>query len=254
LKESASKALTIYGLNSVCEALNAIPSQVETIFLNEKRHPSFISRFGEVLAKEKIQLQKRPSLFFEQKFVAENHQEMAAIIQYRYRDGKWLTGQIESANKSDWNILVLDHLQDPQNLGSILRSAVAFQVDAVVLPNIRSVHITAAAVKASSGLALRIPVVMVPNLSQLLIQLQELNFTVYGLCPHGENIANASRFHSRRAIVIGAEGNGISPIMIKRCDELLCIPMAKDVESLNASVSAGIVLFAAKPPGKKVKS
>ena len=140
-------------------------------------------------------------------------------------------------------VLVLDRVNDPQNLGAILRSAVAFGVRAVVLPHRQSAELGGATAKAASGALDMIPIVEVTNLSRALDQLKDLGYWRAGLAGRApQTLDEAPRFE-RLALVLGAEGSGIRRLVSEKCDLLLRLPINERMESLNVSVACGIALY-----------
>lgn len=166
------------------------------------------------------------------------HQGLVLTVpEYHYADAK----EIESAHC----IIACDGLTDPRNLGAIARSAAAFGAEAIVLPERRSVGVTATAWKASAGALSRIRVAQVTNLNRTLVSLQKAGFTVIGLAADGATPLqkiDKDVLQGKIVIVVGAEGAGLSRLVKESCDWLVNIPMAGGNESLNASVAASIVL------------
>jgi 23S rRNA (guanosine2251-2'-O)-methyltransferase len=140
-------------------------------------------------------------------------------------------------------LLVLDSVEDPRNLGACLRTASAAGVDAVVVPRARAARLTAAALKAASGEAERVPVVEVPNLARTLAWLKAAGVWVIGTEAEGEQSLYSVALAPPLAIVLGSEGRGLRRLTRELCDERVRIPMRGDVASLNVSVATGIVLF-----------
>ena len=140
-------------------------------------------------------------------------------------------------------MLVLDGIEDPHNLGAIIRTAHAAGVDAIVVPERRSAPITETVDRAAAGALEYLPVVRVTNISQTLERLKEKGFWIYGLDERGTELYHQVSFHSPTALVLGGEGKGLHQGVQKHCDVLVRIPMAGAVSSLNVSVAAGIVLF-----------
>jgi 23S rRNA (guanosine2251-2'-O)-methyltransferase len=141
--------------------------------------------------------------------------------------------------------LVLDGIEDPHNLGAILRTAEATGVHGVVIRERRAVGLTPAAVKASAGAVEYIPVAMVINISQAIIELKKNNVWVTGIDMAGDQGYSQVDFNLPAAIVIGGEGKGLSELARKRCDSIASIPMRGKVSSLNASVAAAVVMYEA---------
>ena len=138
----------------------------------------------------------------------------------------------------------MDKLNDPNNLGAIIRSCDAFSVDAVIIPNKNSIGITDTVVKVSTGAIFHVPVVTVSNINQAIEKLKKNNFWIIGTDASANQSISEIKFDRNFALVIGSEGYGISNLVAKNCDYLVKIPMTGHVNSLNASVSAGIMIFA----------
>ena len=138
-------------------------------------------------------------------------------------------------------ILLLDEINDPHNLGAILRSADQFGVELVVLPTRRAARETQAVVKSSAGASLYVPVASVPNLASGLESVKEAGFWVYGADLDGRRLDEVS-FEGRVALVLGSEGSGLRRLVRERCDALVRIPSGGHVDSLNVSVAAGILM------------
>ncbi len=142
-------------------------------------------------------------------------------------------------------IVMLDGVTDPRNLGAVIRSASGFGAHGVVIPERRAAHITASAWKSSAGAAARVPVARVTNLTRQLKAFQEQGMMVIGLAADGEvNLPESQMIDGPVVVVIGSEGKGLSRLVAETCDELVSIPMATGLESLNAGVAAGIALYA----------
>jgi 23S rRNA (guanosine2251-2'-O)-methyltransferase len=139
-------------------------------------------------------------------------------------------------------IILLDQVQDPQNLGAIIRTAVAAGVDMVVLTKDNSAHVTPGAVKASAGTVFRIPIAITVNLSRYIEKLKSQGIWIYGADMHGKPVWQV-KLERPLGIVFGNEGSGIRPLVKESCDELVSIPMRKTIDSLNVSVSAGILIY-----------
>jgi 23S rRNA (guanosine2251-2'-O)-methyltransferase len=140
-------------------------------------------------------------------------------------------------------LVILDGVEDPHNLGAVIRSAHAAGASAVVIPERRAAPLTETVAKAAAGALALIPVVKVGNINRTLEQLKEKGFWVYGLDERGTEIYCEVSYSDPSAIVLGAEGHGLHEQVKKHCDFLVRIPMAGQIASLNVSVTAGIVLF-----------
>ena len=140
-------------------------------------------------------------------------------------------------------LLVLDGVEDPRNLGACLRTADAAGVDAVVVPRDHSAKLTATAVKTSTGAAETVPVFRAPNLARMLAWIKEAGVWVVGADAEAPRSLYQTKLAPPVAMVLGGEGRGVRRLTRDLCDELVYIPMAGSVESLNVSVATGIVLF-----------
>ncbi|MFL6351819.1 MAG: 23S rRNA (guanosine(2251)-2'-O)-methyltransferase RlmB [Bryobacteraceae bacterium] len=140
-------------------------------------------------------------------------------------------------------IVVLDTVEDPHNLGAIIRTAHAVGANAVVVPERRAAPVTETVSRAAAGALEYLPVVRITNVSQTLEQLKGNGFWIYGLDERATEMYDQVDYAARTAIVLGGEGKGLHPGVKKHCDVLVRIPMAGAVSSLNVSVAAGVVLF-----------
>ena len=146
------------------------------------------------------------------------------------------------------SVLALDGIQDPRNLGALLRTARAVGVGGVVIPQDRSVGVTGVVVAASAGLAFGVPIARVPNLVRALGTLKEAGFWVVGLAPEGGTLLFELDPPPKPALVVGGEGAGMRVLVRQACDFVVTIPMAPGVESLNVAVAAGVALYALAAP------
>jgi 23S rRNA (guanosine2251-2'-O)-methyltransferase len=155
-------------------------------------------------------------------------------------------------------LIILDGVEDPHNLGAIIRTAHAAGANAVVVPDRRSAPLTETVARAAAGALEYLPIARVTNITQALERLKQKGFWIYGLDERGARLYDEVEYTSPAAIVLGGEGKGLHQGVQKHCDVLVRIPMAGAVSSLNVSVAAGIVLFewrrrksshASTPPG-----
>ena len=140
-------------------------------------------------------------------------------------------------------LVILDGVEDPHNLGAIVRTAHAAGGSAVVVPERRSAQLTETVAKAAAGALEYLPVARITNVSQALEQLKKEGFWIYGLDERGPAAYDQLHYNQPTAFVLGGEGRGLHPGVQKHCDVLVRIPMRGAVSSLNVSVAAGIVLF-----------
>ncbi|MBI2679730.1 MAG: 23S rRNA (guanosine(2251)-2'-O)-methyltransferase RlmB [Candidatus Solibacter usitatus] len=140
-------------------------------------------------------------------------------------------------------LVVLDGIEDPHNLGAIIRTACAAGADAVVVPERRAAGLTETVAKAASGALEYLPVVRVTNVNRALEDLKERGFWIYGLDERGDEDYAGVSYNTPTALVFGAEGHGLHQMVRKHCDVLVRIPISGKISSLNVSVAAGVVLF-----------
>jgi 23S rRNA (guanosine2251-2'-O)-methyltransferase len=141
--------------------------------------------------------------------------------------------------------LILDGIQDPQNFGSLIRTALGCGVHGIIIPKDRAVGITPTVIKASAGATAHLPIAKVTNLSRTIEALQKVGIWVYGASGEAKEKLYELDLSMDVAIVIGAEGKGIRPLVKKKCDRLFSIPMKGPLTSFNASVSGGMILYEA---------
>lgn len=149
----------------------------------------------------------------------------------------------EAVTRQAQLVVVLDGVEDPHNLGAIVRSAHAAGADAVLVPERRSAPLTESVARAAAGALEYLPVARVVNITQTLERLKESGFWIYGLDERGSEAYDRVSWNKPTVIVLGGEGKGLHQNVQKHCDVLVRIPMAGAVSSLNVSVAAGIVLF-----------
>ena len=160
------------------------------------------------------------------------------ISDYRYST---LEEALERTGEDPF-VVLLDQVQDPHNLGAIVRTAVAAGVDFLVIPKDRSVKVTPAVVKVSAGLVFRLPIVLVTNLARTIERLKDRGIWIYA-ASKGGMVYHEVDLTCPVGLVFGNEGRGIRRLVLESCDGVLTIPMKEGVDSLNVSVSAGILIY-----------
>jgi 23S rRNA (guanosine2251-2'-O)-methyltransferase len=248
----------IYGRNAVYETLRAGRRDVFRLQLAEgAQEKGRLSETIEMARKRKIPLERVPRARLEK--LKANHQGLALEVSgYPYAD---LSDIFELADKRQEPlfVLLLDALNDPQNFGTLLRTAEAVGVHGVVIPLARTVEMTPAVVNASSGASEHLLVVQ-ENLHQAIDELKKAGAWVVGL--EGGDAATPAervRLDGALGLVVGSEGEGMRALVAKSCDVLMKLPMRGQIESLNAAVAGSIALYMAymarnKPTGEKKKN
>jgi len=229
----------VFGHHAVVEALKE--GRGNKLFIAEDARNEKVDQLKELAATNAVPVKWVPKQKLDTLSNHGVHQGFVlAITPYRYLELEELLVQ----SKAEPFFLMLDNLEDPHNFGSILRTADASGVDGVIIPKHRSVGITSVVAKTSTGALEHIPVARVTNLSQAIKTLKENNFWIFGTDMKGTPYRN---WQAKGAIclIIGNEGQGMSKGIKKEVDELLTIPMTGHVQSLNASVAAGLLMYEA---------
>jgi 23S rRNA (guanosine2251-2'-O)-methyltransferase len=174
--------------------------------------------------------------------IAPNHQGLIAFASaYQYSTVEDILKSAESKNEKPF-IIILDGITDPHNLGAIMRTAECAGVHGIIIPQHRSVGLTPAAVKSSAGAVEYVKVARVPNLNRTIDELKKKNIWFYAVTMNGKDYRTVS-FDQGTALVIGAEEDGISRLVSEKCDYAVSLPMTGKIDSLNASVAAGIMMY-----------
>ena len=169
------------------------------------------------------------------KIVDGKHQGIIAEI----HDYEYLTIQDLMTENT---LVILDHLEDPHNFGAIIRTCEAAGIKGIIIPKDRSVSVNATVMKTSSGALSHVKIAMVNNLTNAINKLKDNNYFIYGTAANGKNYQQVD-YASKKVIVIGSEGKGMSRIVQNACDEIISIPMHGKINSLNASVAAAIIIY-----------
>ena len=230
----------VYGINAVSQIIMTRPKSVRALIITESRNERVKSIVQDSNI-HMIEVIKEKTSFFENNFKEINHQNIAVICNKRSEESEDFLESI--LKKENIKILILEGLTDPHNVGACLRSAAGCDVDAVIVPKNRSCHLTPMVRKISCGASELIPFVVVTNIVRTINKLQDCGVRVYG----SDLQANAShdqvKYSKKFALVIGSEDKGIRRLTRENCDELIKIDISQKMDSLNASVSTGILLF-----------
>lgn len=227
---------TVQGLHAVREALEASPRRIRKIVLAEGK---LDARAREILALARthgIPVYREPR----ERLGRTIHQGVVAeLTGFEWRA---LEDLLAEAPKPEF-FLALDQVEDPRNLGAVLRTADGAGVHGIVVPQRRTAPPSEAAAAASAGALFHSPMARVTNLSDALTLLKERGLWVVGLAPEAPKPWYSFDFRSPVALVVGSEGKGLRPRVAAHCDELVSLPQRGKVQSLNLSVAAGIVLY-----------
>ena len=171
------------------------------------------------------------------------HQGVVAVVTpYKYADVEDILSYAKEKNESPF-IIILDELEDPHNLGSIIRTAELCGVHGIIIPKRRNVGVTSTVYKCSAGAIEHMKIAKVTNINATIDMLKEKGIWIYGADIEGKDYSYNTDFSGPCALIIGSEGKGISSLTLKKCDLLVKIPMVGKINSLNASVAGGIMMY-----------
>ena len=232
----------VEGRNAVRELLNS-GRDINKIFIQKgEKHGSTL----EIIAKAKerrLLIQEVDKYKLDQMAQSDNHQGVIAIVPpYDYCDVDDILELAKSKNENPF-ILILDGIEDPHNMGSIIRTAECCGVHGIIIPKRRSCSVNSTVNKTSAGAVEYMKIARVTNLNDTIKYLKENDVWIYGTDMNGSKFYTDEKYNGGVGIVIGSEGYGMSDLVKKNCDFLIKIPMKGKINSLNASVSAGIVMY-----------
>ena len=231
----------IYGRNGVLEALRSERPINKIIYSGELK--GSLKQIEALAITQKVMLARvnRPEM--DKICGTDNHQGVAAYVSPK--EYATVEDILEAAAEKGEPpfVVVLDEIQDPHNLGAILRTCDAVGAHGVIIPKRRSVQLTGTVSKASAGAVEHVPVARVTNITSTLKELKERGLWVYGTDMQGETAFYNADLKGPVALVIGSEGFGMGRLVAEQCDFLLSIPMEGKISSLNASVAAGVVMY-----------
>ncbi|MFB3886985.1 MAG: 23S rRNA (guanosine(2251)-2'-O)-methyltransferase RlmB [Thermodesulfobacteriota bacterium] len=233
----------IYGIHPVKEALKSPDIQFHKILIGTQESHGPLQAIIDQAERRKIPVTLTTKETLHQMVKGGLHQNVVAFVkETSYADfGDLLSHGRGEGNKAFF--LILDGIQDPQNFGSLIRTALGCGVRGMIVPKDRAVGITPSVVKASAGASLHLPIARVVNIAAAIDSLKREGIWVYGASGEAKDSIYDLDLTIDLAIVIGAEGKGIRPLVKKKCDRLFSIPMKGPISSFNASVSGGMILY-----------
>lgn len=232
----------IYGIHPVEELLSVAPDKVSALYASDAGSHS-MKQIRNLVAGLDVVIEPRSEDDLDSLADGGNHQ--GVIIQatpFQYRTLDEMIEQTEGVGRAC--LLILDQVQDPQNLGAILRSAAAMEVEGVIIPKDRAAGVTASVVRASSGQAFRVPVAQITNVARTVDRLKEHRYWTVGatMGTESQDVWDID-FDMKTALVVGSEHQGIRRLVGEKCDFHARIPMASSVESLNVASAATVLLY-----------
>ena len=231
----------ICGINVIETILDLRPGSAKTLFVLDSKSNSRIKKILSSAKTNQIEISFKTKDFFSNYFGDQNHQGLALLCNKRIEEQEsFLDNLLE---KESLLLLILDHITDPHNVGACLRSAAAANVDAVIVPKDRSCHLTPTVRKVSSGGSELVPFVVVTNLVRTIKKMKLSDVNIVGAEKNGEMDYKELIQEKKNALIIGSEDKGLKKLTAENCDTLIRIDLPGGVESLNASVACGILLF-----------
>ena len=230
----------VHGNNPVIELLENDPTKVEKVLIVKGSKSDKINKVIELCKAKKIRFDLLPAEKVNSLLERHEHTNVLAMISdFRYME-------LQSAKFSENSkVVVLDNIEDPHNLGAIIRSVAGSGAEAVIIPDRNAAQVTDTVVKVSAGTIFKINVIRVKNIAQTLDSLKDMGFWVVGTDMNGDKDFREFDYSAKSVIVIGNEGKGMRRLVREKCDDLVRIDLKNNVESLNASVAAALVLFEA---------
>ena len=231
----------IYGIHSITEALKRRERRFDYVAVSKDRTDPRVQRIVDDCRAQGVAVRFVPREEIDRTTQTNTHQGVMAVTSRKvYSD---VDDLLENKRGKQAFLLVLDGIEDPHNLGALLRSANGAGVDGVVIPERRATGITGTVVKASAGASEHVPVARVVNIARTIEDLKERNVWCVGLDERGTQDYDELDYNMDCAIVLGAEGKGLHDLVRRKCDMLVKIPMLGSVSSLNVSVAGGIVMY-----------
>lgn len=222
----------IYGRKPVLETIDAGVA-INKAYIIDQKTP-IVGKIIDKLTRAKVEIKFVDKNFFRD--IEGNHQGvMIEVDSFKY-------GSLDDL-KDSGRLILLDKIEDPHNLGAIIRSAESFGFDGVIIPERRSAKVSPTVYKTSAGAINNIKIVMVKNLNRAMEELKDQGFWIYGLAGEAESSIDQTDLKGKVALVVGNEGDGLSRMVREHCDMLVKIPMQGLVNSLNASVASAISMY-----------
>jgi len=230
----------LYGINVVLETLNSSGQRLEKVCVQRDLRNRRVQQIVDLARERHIPISFEEKVWLDRKSEGAGHQGVVCFIAETEVSS---VDQILSQAKAPGLLVVLDGIEDPQNLGAILRSAEIAGADGVFIPERRSAGLSSGAIKASAGAASHIKVSRVPNTARLVDSLKDQGYWLTGLDAGASLLPWKADFTRPTALVLGNERSGLHRLIREKCDFLVAIPMRGKTSSYNVSVAAGIVLY-----------
>ena len=233
----------VEGRNAVIEALKNDSRTIETLYIFNNKLEGSINTIVGIAKEKKILIKEVDKRKLDGMCDGEAHQGVIAkVTPFKYSEVSDILDLAKERGEAPF-IVILDEVEDPHNLGSIARTAELFGVHGIIIPKRRSASVTATVYKSSVGAIEHVKVAKVTNLNATIDALKEEGIWVYGADIRAEEYSYQVDYSGPCALIIGNEGRGISKLTVQKCDKLIKIPMVGKINSLNASVAGGIMMY-----------
>jgi 23S rRNA (guanosine2251-2'-O)-methyltransferase len=233
----------VFGVNPVVEILRASPDKVAEIVLADGPLRSILQSIDAEARRLGVKVTYANQKILNRLAANDKHQGVVAkVAPYAYSPLSDLFLDDAAVASADW-ILILDGVTDPRNFGALLRTAEAVGIRRVVIPKDRSVDVTPTVAKVSAGAVHHLKVYRVTNLRRAMVTLKEHGYWLVGLDDHAPEQIYDRVYQDRLGIVLGSEGRGIRPLILRECDYRVSIPMLGKVSSLNVAVAGAVFLY-----------
>jgi len=235
------KMRIIEGRNPVIEALRS-EVQIDTILISKEAAQGSLNKIIELAKNKNILVKNVDKATLDRLSENKRHQGVIAeAMEYEYKDIDDILNYAKKRGEKPF-VVILDEITDVHNLGAIIRTAECLGAHGVIIPKRRAAQINGVVAKSSAGAIEYLPVARVTNISQTLEELKEKGLWIYGADMNGKNIYE-EKFDVPVGLVIGSEGSGIGRLIKEKCDNLVKIPMKGNINSLNASCAASIIIY-----------
>ena len=234
--------MIVEGRNPVYEIITTNASSVLKVIIKNGIEPKWKNKLIKIAKSKNIPIEIVESSVIDK--ISNTDKNQGVIVKMKdfvYSEHEDIIQRAKKLNTYPLFVL-LDGIQDPHNLGSIIRTACAAGASGIVIPKRRACQVNSTVIKTSAGTVFKIPILRVSNINNYIDKLKQSGVFCFGLDMNGENIYNTD-FDKSVALVIGSEGDGISRLTKQKCDGLVSIPIDGSVESLNAGVASGISIF-----------
>lgn len=233
----------LFGMHAVQAALEYSPQKIQRAMIDEQRQDARLKQLLEELQALGIYLEKTDRKKLDKLAAGKNHQGIVITVELPAMYGEEQLKDAVAALAEPAFYLVLDQVQDPHNLGACLRTADAVGAHGIIVTKDNAASITPTVCKVASGAAETVPVYQVTNLARVLRWLKEQNIWIMGTAGEASQTIYQMKLDMPLALVMGAEGSGMRHLTRQHCDFLVKIPMVGQVESLNVSVAAGVLMY-----------